>query len=130
MLMQRICIESCIIVCNVWNFLKFGIHGFHIVVVVNLTISCCTHLSTQKNWSSRGASKYSFSFVRIRDKGVYVKPCFFTLVGSNANSSNDNPCERWIVLAATSCTGNWILVIKCDWTFPTLISFTNGSIGV
>ncbi len=46
----------------------------------------------------------------MREKVIYDSPCFLTLVGSKANSFNNNHYDQWIVLVATNWIGNWILL--------------------
>jgi len=53
------------------------------------------------------------------------------LVGSQVNnSSNDSPCDQWMVLAIANLIGNSILVITWNWFFPIFMSLIVGSIGV
>ncbi len=45
------------------------------------------------------------------ERTIYDNPYFLTLIEPKANSSNDNPFNWWMVLAAINWIGNWILVI-------------------
>jgi len=68
-------------------------------------------------------------FVRKKEQYMIIQ-VFSTLIGSKANSSNDNPCDSWMDLIATNWTGTWIHVIIWNWFLPILMSLTVGSIGV
>jgi hypothetical protein len=47
-------------------------------------------------------SKYKFSFEQTFDNAIYDKPCFITLVKSNAKPSKVNPSEQCIVHVVTN----------------------------
>jgi hypothetical protein len=46
-----------------------------------------------KFWCWSGINKYNLSFVQMREKTIFDSPCFLTLIGSKANTFNDNPCD-------------------------------------
>ncbi len=62
-----------------------------------------------------------------KKKQYMIIQVFSTLIGSKANSSNDNPCDWRMDLFATNWIGTWIHVIIWDWFLMSLII---GSIGV
>ncbi len=65
------------------------------------------------------------------EKKQYMIILFFlTLVGSNANSFNYNPCDWWMVLAIANWIENWILVIIWVWFLSIFMFLIIGSIGV
>jgi hypothetical protein len=66
----------------------------------------------------------------MQEKTIYDSPCFLTLVGSKANSSNDNPYDRCMVFVVVNWIGNWIFVILWNWFLPILMFLIIGSIGV
>jgi hypothetical protein len=66
----------------------------------------------------------------MREKIVYDSPYFLTLVGSKANSSNDNPCDQWMFFIDVNWIGNWILVIIWNWFLLVFVSLIIDSIGV
>ncbi len=72
----------------------------------------------------------NFSFVHKWDNVIYVNSCFSALIGSKANSFNDNPSKWWMVLTIANWIGNWIFVMINDWDLPTFIFLMIGSIGV
>jgi hypothetical protein len=61
-------------------------------IVLNWCISSWTSVFTWKVLLVNGESKYECFLEQIWDNGVYVKPCFVTLVRSNAKQSNVKPC--------------------------------------
>jgi hypothetical protein len=61
------------------------------VVVLSRCISSWTSVSTWKILLVNGKSKYKCFLEQIWNNGLYVEPCFVTLVGPNAKWSNVKP---------------------------------------